>query len=87
MSSVVLVVVGRGEITAGPHGTAAVGLRLKTLWHVVAQCAEKKLGVTMATRDHVTAAVSCCLEMALWSTLWIAGQVSLMASRGCQRLA
>ena len=29
--SVVLVIVGRGEVTAGPHGTAAVGLRLKTL--------------------------------------------------------
>ena len=28
---VVLVIVGRGEVTAGPHGTAAVGLRLKTL--------------------------------------------------------
>ena len=24
-----LVIVGRGEVTAGPHGTAAVGLRLK----------------------------------------------------------
>ena len=29
--SVVLVIVGRGEVTAGQHGTAAVGLRLKTL--------------------------------------------------------
>ena len=27
--SVVLVIVGRGEITARPHGTAAVGLRLE----------------------------------------------------------
>ena len=33
-------------------------------------------------RDHVRAAVSCCLETALWSTLWMAGQVSLMASGG-----
>ena len=31
VASVVLVVVGRGEITARPHSTAAVGLRLKTL--------------------------------------------------------
>ena len=29
--SVVLVIVGRGEVTAASHGTAAVGLRLKTL--------------------------------------------------------
>ena len=29
--SVVLVIVGRGEVTAGPHGKAVVGLRLKTL--------------------------------------------------------
>ena len=36
----------------------------------------------MIARDHVTAAVSCCLEMVLWSTLWIADQVSLMASGG-----
>ena len=27
--SVVLVIVGRGDVTAGPHGTAAAGLRLK----------------------------------------------------------
>ena len=31
---------------------------------------------------HVTAAVSCCLEMALWRALWMAGQVSRMASGG-----
>ena len=47
-----------------------------------AQCAESKLGVTMVTMNHVTAAVSCCLEMALWSTLWMADQVSLTASGG-----
>ena len=29
---------------------------------------------------HVTKAVSCCLDMALWSTLWMADQVSRMAS-------
>ena len=29
--SVVLVVVGRGIVAAGPHGSAAVDLRLKTL--------------------------------------------------------
>ena len=75
VASVVLVVVGRGEV---PHGTAAVGLKLKTLCafplgrylHTGAQCVESKLGVTKVTMDHVTAAVSCCLEMALWSTLW-----------------
>ena len=37
---------------------------------------------TGSDNDHVTAAVSCCLEMALWSTLRIADQVSLMASGG-----
>ena len=75
--SVVLVIVGRGEVTAGPHGTTAVGLRLKTLCafpvgrylHPGAWCIERILGVTMVTVRHVTAAVSCCLEMALWSTL------------------
>ena len=29
--SVVLVIVGRGDVTAGPHGTAAAVLRLKRL--------------------------------------------------------
>ena len=29
--SVVLIIVRGGEVTAGPHGTAAAGLRLKTL--------------------------------------------------------
>ena len=32
----------------------------------------------MVTVGHVTAAVS-CLEMALWSTLWMADKVTLMA--------
>ena len=63
--------------SAGPHGTAAVGLSLKTLCtfalgrylHPEARCAERELVVKMVTVSHVTAAVSCCLEMALWSTL------------------
>ena len=84
--SVVLVVVRRGVIAAGP----AVGLRLKTLcafpfgryMHEVARCADNKMGVTIITRDHVKAAVSCCLEMELWSTLWMVDHVSLMASGG-----
>ena len=88
--SVVLVIVGRGEVTAGPHGTAAVGLRLKTLCafpsgrylHPEAWCTGRILGVTVVTVGHVTAAVSCCLEMALWRTLWKVDQVSLMASGG-----
>ena len=88
--SVVLIIVGRGEVTAGPHGTAAVGSKLKTLCafplgrylHPEARCMSRKLGVTMVTVGHVTAAVSCCLEMALWSTLWMADQVSMMASGG-----
>ena len=79
-----VVLVGRGAVTAGPHGTAAVGLRLKTLCafplgrylHPEAWCIERTLGVTMVTVGHVTAAVSCCLEMALWSTLWMVDQVS-----------
>ena len=66
-----LVIVGRGEVTAGPHGTAAVGLRLKNAVCVPGRavlgtwCIESKLGVTIVTKSHVTAAVSCCLEMAL----------------------
>ena len=39
------------------------------------------LGETWAS-GHVTAAVSCCLEMALWRTLWMADQVSRMPSGG-----
>ena len=50
--TVVLVIVGRGEVTAGPHGTTAVGLRLETLCafpvgrylHPRAWCIERKLG-------------------------------------------
>ena len=72
--SVVLILVRRGEVTAGPHGTAAVGLSLKTLsafpnLQPGAWCVERKLVVKMVTVSHAAAAVSCCLEMALWSTL------------------
>ena len=31
---------------------------------------------------HVAVALSCCLEMALWRTLWMADQVSRKASGG-----
>ena len=31
VASVVLVIVGRGDVTAGPHDTATAGLRLNTL--------------------------------------------------------
>ena len=73
LSVLVIVIVGRGEVTAGPHGKAVVELRLKTLcafpvgryMHPEARCIERKLGVTMVTVGHVRAAVSCCLEMAL----------------------
>ena len=56
--SVVLVIVGRGEVTAGPHDTAAVGLRLKTLCafperrylHPGAWCVERKLVAKLSLR-------------------------------------
>ena len=71
--SVVLVIVGRGDVTAGPHGTAAAALRLKkavcvpggTVLATISTICSKQLGVTVDPRSHVTAAVSCCLEMAL----------------------
>ena len=55
--SVVLVIVRRSEVTAGPHGTAAVGLSLKTLCafllgrylHPEAWFIDRILGVTMVT--------------------------------------
>ena len=55
--SVLLVIIRRGVIAAGPHSLAAVGLRLKMLCaftlgrylHVAARCAEGKLGMTMIT--------------------------------------
>ena len=46
LSVCVLVIVGRGEVTAGPHGTAAVALRLTTL------CAFP-LGRVLASRSAV----------------------------------
>ena len=42
---------------------------------------EQRLGEKWA-KGHVMTAVSCCLEMALWRTLWMADQVSRMASGG-----
>ena len=38
--------------------------------------------MALITGDHETTAVSCCLEVALWSTLSKADQVSVMASVG-----
>ena len=88
--SVVLVIVGRSDVTAGPHGTAAAGLRLKkavcipggTALAPISTMRSKQLSVTVEPKSHVTAAVSCCLEMALWRTLWIVDQVSLTAIGG-----
>ena len=78
------------KVTARPHGTAEVGLTLKTLCarplgrylHPEARCIQRKLGVTLVTVGHTTAAVSRRSEMALWNTLRMADQVSLMASGG-----
>ena len=38
--------------------------------------------LTVDPKSHVTAAVSCSLEMALWRTLWMVDQVSLTAIGG-----
>ena len=51
--SVVLIIVREGEVTAGPHGTAAASLRLKKLCafpagrylHPQARCIQNKLSV------------------------------------------
>ena len=88
--SVVFVIVGRGDVTAGPHGTAAAALRLKkavcvpggTVLATISTICSKQLGVTVDPKSHVTATVSCCLEMALWRTLWMVDQVSLTAIGG-----
>ena len=88
--SVVLVIVRRDEFTAGPHGTAAACLRLKkavckTGWPVLASIKiiwNCQLGERVEPMSHVTAAISCCLEMALWRTLWMVDQVSLTAIGG-----
>ena len=82
--SVVLVIVGRGDVTAGPHGTAAAGLRLKKAVCIpggavlapISTMHPNQLSVKVDPKSHVTAAVSCCLEMALWRTLWMVDQVS-----------
>ena len=68
-----LVIVGLGNVTAVPHGTAAAALRLKkavcvpggTVLATISTICSKQLGVTVDIKSHVTAAVSCCLEMAL----------------------
>ena len=41
--------------------------------------------MTAVVKIHLTAAVSCCLEMALWSTLWIVDEVSLAAIGSASR--
>ena len=84
--SVVLVI----DVTAGPHGTAAAGLRLKkavcvpggTVLATISTICSKQLSVTADTKSHATAAASCCLEVALWRTLWMVDQVSLTAIGG-----
>ena len=87
--SVVLIIVGGSEVAAGKHGTTAACLRQKgcvqnrmagtrknkTMW-------DWQLGERVAPKNHVAAAVSCCLEMALWRTLWMVDQVSLTAIGG-----
>ena len=88
--SVVLIIVRGGEVTAGPHGTTAACLRqkkavCKTGWPVLASIktiCNCQLGERVEPMSHVTAAISCCLEMALWRTLWMVDQVSLTAIGG-----
>ena len=68
--SVVLVIVGRGDVTAGPHGTAASALRLKkavcvpggTVMATISTICSKQLGVTVDPKSHVTAAVNICVH-------------------------
>ena len=88
--SVVLIVARGGEVTAGPHGTTAACLRqkkavCKTGWPALASIktiCSWQLGERRDPRCHVTAAISCRLEMALWRTLWMVDQVSLTAIGG-----
>ena len=57
----------------GTHGTASAALRLEkavyvpggTVLATISTICSKQLGVTIDPKSHVTAAVSCCLEMAL----------------------
>ena len=87
---IVLIIVRRGEVAAGPHGTTAACLRqkkavCKTGWPVLASIktiCNWQLGERVDSKSHVTAAISCCLEMALWRTLWMVDQVSLTAIGG-----
>ena len=86
-ASVVLVIVGRSDVTAGPHGTATTGLKLKKAVCIpsgavlapISTMRSKQLSVIVDLKSHVTAAVSCCLEMALWRTFWMLDQMSLTA--------
>ena len=84
-------IVRRSDVTAGPHGTVAAGLKLKkavcvpdgtVLVPTSTVHTKQTLSVTVVVTSHVTAAVSCCLEMALWRTLWMVDQVSLTAIGG-----
>ena len=87
---IVLIIVRSGEVAAGPHGTTAACLRqkkavCKTGWPVLASIKTKcnwQLGERVDSKSHVTATISCCLEMALWRTLWMVDQVSLTAIGG-----
>ena len=87
---IVLVIVRRGEVAAGPHSTTAACLRqkkavCKTGWPALASIKTIcicQLGERVEPMSHVTAAISCCLEMALWRTLWMVDQVSLTAIGG-----
>ena len=87
---IVLLIVRRGEVTAGPHGTTVACLRQKkavceTAWPVLTSIktiCKCQLGERVEPMGYVTAAISCCLEMALWRTLWMVDQVSLTAIGG-----
>ena len=76
---IVLITVRRGEVAAGPPGTTAACLRqkkavCKTWWPVLTSIktiCNCQLGERVDSKSHVTAAISCCLEMALWRTLWM----------------
>ena len=88
--SVVLVIVGRGDVTARPHGTAAAGLKLKKAVCIpggavlasISTVHPHQLRVKVDPKSHVTVAVNCCLEMAVWKTFWMVDQVFLKAIGG-----
>ena len=58
-----LVIVGRGDVTPGPHGTAAAALRLKnavcvpggTVLATISTICSKQLGVTVDLKSHIPA--------------------------------